>query len=75
MMSGGPIEKFSEGWALQVLPITGSRRKAHYFKREGVGPAIPICSSVGIPAGALRGAGNWTKCTRCELKAGEANVA
>jgi hypothetical protein len=61
MMSGGPIEKFTEGWALRIF----SWGAAHYYVREGAGLAKPLCRSEEVPAGFLRGLGNWRQCKNC----------
>lgn len=62
MMSGGPIRKFTEGWAVKVWGFG----KAHYFKRSGLGLADSLCGVASVPATMLRGLGNWKKCKRCE---------
>jgi hypothetical protein len=65
MMSGGPIRKFTEGWAVRVFGFG----KAHYFKRNEAGLAFSLCGGSCIPVVQLRGLGSWTKCKRCESKA------
>jgi hypothetical protein len=40
MMSGGPIRKFTEGWAVKVFGFG----KAHYFKRNELGLADAAAS-------------------------------
>ena len=62
MMSGGPIEKFTEGWAVKIFGFG----KGHYYKRVGVGLAYPVCGGDGVPAAMLRGIGTWKLCQRCE---------
>lgn len=62
MMSGGPIEKFTEGWAVRIF----GWGKAHYFKRDGLDFARPICGAPSALPALLRGLGTWKKCARCE---------
>lgn len=63
MMSGGPIAKFTEGWAVRLFGFG----KAHYWKRDGVGFATPVCAGVAeVRVAALRAAGSFTRCKRCE---------
>lgn len=61
-MSGGPIEKFTEGWAVKVFGFG----KGHYYKRHSVGLAYPICGGDGVPTAQLRDIGTWKLCQRCE---------
>lgn len=61
MMSGGPIEKFREGWAIAIF----GGRKAHYWKREGADAARPMCSRKRVYVAALRGAGTYERCKLC----------
>lgn len=62
MMSGGPIEKFTEGWAVKIFGFG----KGHYYKRDGAGLAYPVCGGDGVPSAQLRGIGTWKLCQRCE---------
>lgn len=59
MMSGGPIRKFTEGWAVAIF--RGWR--AHYFVRFQVsGMAAAVCGGVVAPVRSLREGG----CKNCE---------
>lgn len=62
MMSGGPIDKFREGWAVRIF----SWGKAHYFRRDDLDLAKPICGAPPAVPALLRGLGSWKKCARCE---------
>lgn len=62
MMSGGPIQKFTEGWAVKVFGFG----KGHYFKRNGVGLAKPVCGGSEVAVSGLREIGTWKTCERCE---------
>jgi len=64
MMTGGPIEKFTEGWAVNVY---SQQRKAHYWTRDGVGVARTKCSRKQVAVGALREAGSYEHCRNCSL--------
>lgn len=61
MMSGRPVERFREGWALKAFTFG----KAHYFRRKGAGIAVSICGSQDAPAGRLFEVGSWKLCSRC----------
>ena len=61
MMSGGPIRKFVEGWAVPVFKFG----RAHYFKRQEIGLAKSLCNAVSVQTADLRGVGDWRKCKRC----------
>lgn len=61
MMSGGPIEKFTEGWAVRLF----NWGAAHYYVREQVGLAKPLCRLEEVPVAALRGLGGWRQCKHC----------
>lgn len=58
--SGGPLEKFREGWA---LPPDGF--VAHYYERDGVGLAVSVCGRRRDWAGRLFGAGTMRICKHC----------
>jgi hypothetical protein len=64
MMSGGSIERFTEGWAVKVMGFG----KAHYYRRDELSYAHTLCGAGSVRAGALRGLGTWTKCKRCEAR-------
>ena len=61
MMSGGPMRKFTEGWAVKLF----SWGSAHYFTRDGAGLAKAACGAQSAPVAALREAGTWKRCRRC----------
>jgi hypothetical protein len=65
MMSGGPIERFTKGWAVRVS-FGKHPSKAHYYERDQLSWADAICGAHSVRSGALRGLGNWNKCLRCE---------
>ncbi len=63
MMSGGPIRKFTEGWATAIF----HGRRAHYFVRfQMSGRAAAMCGAFSAPIRALRGDGTFTHCRNCE---------
>jgi hypothetical protein len=64
MMSGGPIRKFTEGWAVRVFGWGA----AHYFIRDAAGLAHAVCGAGSVPVTMLRGLGNWRQCKRCLYK-------
>jgi hypothetical protein len=67
MMSGGPIERFTEGWAVSIAGGFGSHpKKAHYYTRDELSWADALCGAASVKTGALRGLGNWATCQRCE---------
>jgi hypothetical protein len=63
MMSGGPIEGFTKGWAVR---ISFSSSVAHYYERDQLSWADAICGAASTRTGALRDLGSWKKCKRCE---------
>lgn len=63
MMSGGPIRKFTNGWAIALF--RGGPR-AHYFKRQQASIAESACGKVTAPTAALRAAGTFRLCKTCE---------
>lgn len=65
MMSGTRVAHFKEGWAVWPFPHP---KVAHYWRREGLGLADAICGGASKPAGMLFGAGDWTRCARCQAK-------
>ena len=72
MMSGGPFEKFTEGWAVKI----GGWGRAHYWKRKDVGGASPVCGTYGsVRVAALRGAGTFKRCKGCESRLAKENAA
>lgn len=65
MMTGGPFENFSEGWAVNVF---ADHRKAHFWKiDEDDDPTImrTMCSRRRSLVGALRAPGTYEKCRLC----------
>jgi len=64
MLTGPRVSKFTEGWALPIM----SWGVAHYFKRDGLGPAIALCSGKSIRAGGLFEAGLRPRCKNCEKR-------
>lgn len=74
MMSGGPIEGFTKGWAVRVS-FSSHPTVAHYYKRDELSWADAICGAPSTRTGALRGLGNWTKCKRCEASLDRQNLA
>ena len=62
MMSGTRVHHFKEGWALWPIPHP---KVAHYWRREDIGLAEPVCGAPAKPAGMLLDAGDWTRCARC----------
>ncbi|WP_257164633.1 hypothetical protein [Bradyrhizobium sp. SRS-191] len=66
MMSGGPIEGFTKGWAC----VLGKWGAAHYYTRDQLSYAAALCGVWEVKVGALRDVGTWTKCKRCEAKLG-----
>lgn len=67
MMSGGPIERFTKGWAVRIS--FGSHSvKAHYYERDELSYAHTLCGAGSVRTAALRGLGTWTKCKRCEAR-------
>ena len=64
MMSGPRAEKFVEGWALPAL----SWGHAHYYRREGLALAYPVCGGKPVAAGRVFFAGDWTRCELCVAK-------
>jgi len=67
MMSGGPIEGFTKGWAVRIS-FSGHPTKAHYYFRDELSWADALCRNHSVRVGALRGLGSWKKCQRCEAK-------
>lgn len=69
MMTGIRADSFRGGWA---VPMNFNRTKvAHWYRREGLGPAVPICGAPPWPAGYLFHIGSWVACRRCVAKHGE----
>jgi len=64
MMSGGPIERFTKGWAVRI-GFSSHPSKAHYYERDELSFAHTLCGAGSVRVAALRGLGNWTKCKRC----------
>lgn len=64
-MSGGPIERFTKGWAVRIsfrsFPSVG-----HYYDRDEASLADAACGTHSAPVSALRGLGTFPKCKRCE---------
>lgn len=67
MMSGGPIERFTEGWAVRIS-FSSHPTKAHYYRRDELSWVDAICGAPSAKAAALRGLGTWEKCQRCERR-------
>jgi hypothetical protein len=73
MMSGGPIEKFTKGWAVRIS-FSSHPSSAHYYERDELSKANALCGAVPVKVAALRGLGSWKKCQRCEaalIRSGE----
>lgn len=64
IVSGGQIENFREGWALEVM---GAHEKAHYYIRDkaSIERAKSLCGVV-VKVRWLYGAGNFGRCARCD---------
>lgn len=63
MMSGGPIRKFKEGWAIALF----KGRRAHWFARfQMSGAAASLCGQVVAFLPSLRGPGSFARCSNCE---------
>jgi hypothetical protein len=60
-VSGGQIENFRAGWALNIM---GSNQIAHYFRRDGFSGAVSLCR-VQVSVRWLYGKGNFKCCQRC----------
>lgn len=70
IFSGGQIESFREGWAVDIMG-SGRVPKSHYYKRSefDIGFAEAACrSSVVAPVRWLYGEGNHPRCKSCEKK-------
>lgn len=68
--SGGQIENFREGWAVDIMNF-GRVPKAHYFKRSEINIAFAdaLCNpSVVSLVRWLYGEGNHQRCKNCERK-------
>lgn len=65
MMSGGPIERFTKGWAVRIR-FGSHPTKAHYYVRDELSWANAACKAHSVKVAALRGLGNWKKCMKCE---------
>lgn len=65
MMSGGPLERFTKGWAIRIsfrsFPSVG-----HYYERDQASFANAACGTHSVRTSALRGLGSFPKCKRCE---------
>ena len=60
MMSGPPVHKFTEGWALPMFRAT-----AHYFTRDGLERAVSACGRAEAYAGRMLEVGSWRRCAVC----------
>lgn len=65
MMSGGPIERFTKGWAVR-LRFSSHPSKGHYYERDELSFVDALCGAGSARAAELRGLGSWPKCKRCE---------
>lgn len=63
-LSGGQIENFREGWALDIM---SGQKRAHYFKRDGFEASKALCGARG-KARWIYGAGNFPHCQACLKK-------
>jgi len=70
MMSGGPIERFTKGWAVRIS-FSSHPQKAHYYRRDGASRADTLCGQVPFMVASLRGLGDWVKCKKCEAILGK----
>jgi hypothetical protein len=61
MMSGGPIKGFTKGWAVKIFGFG----KAHYYERDELSFARPLCGAGLVKVAGLRDIGTWEKCMRC----------
>jgi len=61
MMSGGPIRKFTSGWAIELF----AGRRAHFYARQELGFALSACGRFAVIA-SLRGPGSFKRCKTCE---------
>lgn len=61
-VSGGMIENFREGWAVDIM---SSGRRAHFFKRDEFLTSTALCG-VGGKVRWLYGEGNYPRCSRCD---------
>lgn len=63
IVSGGQIENFREGWAVDIW---SSGNRAHFFKRSffNIGNAYSKCG-IFVEVRGLYGEGNHDRCKRC----------
>lgn len=65
VLSGGMIENFREGWAVNIL----SFGKAHYFKRDCFDKVVAACGAT-AEVRWMYGEGNHSRCKNCQRKVG-----
>lgn len=60
-ISGGMIENFREGWAINAM----SFGKAHYYRRNRFDNAVALCGKW-VEVRWVYGEGNFPRCKTCE---------